>query len=295
LGDSLDPLEFVRLPGLMALTRGRADLVIGLLDGPVALDHPDLANGTVRTLSGTPGACRDPSSAACRHGTFVAGILAARRGTSAPAIAPECSLLVRPIFLEAGPWGELPSATPGELAEAIVACVDAGARVLNLSAALAGGSFGGERELGEALGYTVQRGVLVVAAAGNQGAMAGSAITRHPWVIPVVAYGRGGRPLTRSNLGRSVGIGGLGAPGEGVVSLAPEGQPAVSAGTSIAAPFVTGAAALLWSIFPGVAAIEIKRALLSSPAGRRRTVVPPQLDAWAAYEVLSGSRARAMS
>jgi subtilisin family serine protease len=279
----------------MALTRGRADLVIGLLDGPVALDHPDLANGTVRTLSGTPGACRDPSSAACRHGTFVAGILAARRGTSAPAIAPECSLLVRPIFLEAGPWGELPSATPGELAEAIVACVDAGARVLNLSAALAGGSFGGERELGEALGYTVQRGVLVVAAAGNQGAMAGSAITRHPWVIPVVAYGRGGRPLTRSNLGRSVGIGGLGAPGEGVVSLAPEGQPAVWAGTSIAAPFVTGAAALLWSIFPGVAAIEIKRALLSSPAGRRRTVVPPQLDAWAAYEVLSGSRARAMS
>ena len=288
----MDPLEFVRLPGLMALTRGRAELVVGLLDGPVALDHPDLADGIVRTLAGASGACRDPESASCRHGTFVAGMLTARRGASAPAIAPECSLLVRPIFLEAGPSGKLPSATPGELAEAIIACVDAGARVLNLSAALAGGPFAGERELGEALGYTVQRGVLVIAAAGNQRAVAGSAITRHPWVIPVVAYGREGRPLAHSNLGRSVGIGGLGAPGEGVVSLAPDGELAVSTGTSIAAPFVTGAAALLWSMFPGAAAIEVKRALLWSPAGRRRTVVPPQLDAWGAYEMLSRGRAR---
>jgi subtilisin family serine protease len=291
-GAPLDPLELVRLPGLMALTRGRPELIVGLVDGPVALDHPDLATGKVRTLARAPGACRDPTSASCRHGTFVAGILAARRGAPAPAIAPDCSLLVRPIFLEAAPAGELPSATPEELAEAIVDCVDAGARVLNLSAALAGGSFGGEHELSGALGYTARRGVLVVAAAGNQGAMAGSAITRHPWVVPVVAYGRGGRPLTQSNLGRSVGIGGLGAPGEGVVSLAPEGQPAISGGTSIAAPFVTGAAALLWSMFPGAGAIEIKRALLSSSVGRRRTVVPPQLDAWAAYEVLSGARAR---
>jgi subtilisin family serine protease len=290
----LDPLESVRLPGLMALTRGRADLVIGLLDGPVALDHPDLANGKGPDARQGFGACRYPRSASCRHGTFMAGILAARRGASAPAIAPECSLLVRPIFLDAaaGPSEELPSATPGELAEAIVACVDAGARVLNISAALAGGAFAEERELGEALGYTLQRGVLVIAAAGNQRAVTGSAITRHPWVIPVVAYGRGGRPLTQSNLGRSIGIGGLGAPGEGVVSLAPEGQPAISAGTSIAAPFVTGAAALLWSMLPDATAIEVKRALLWSPAGRRRTVVPPQLDAWGAYKVLSGSRAR---
>jgi subtilisin family serine protease len=288
----MDPLELVRLPGLMALTRGRFDLVVGLVDGPVAMDHPDLATGNIRTLAGTSGACRDNGSAACRHGTFVTGILAAGRGARAPAIAPDCSLLVRPIFLEAGPVGELPSATPEELAEAIVDCVDAGARVLNLSAALAGGSFGAERELEEALRYTARRGVLVVAAAGNQGAMAGSVITRHPWVIPVVAYGRAGRPLAQSNLGRSVGIGGLGGPGEDVVSLTPKGEPAVSAGTSIAAPFVTGAAALLWSMFPGAAAVEVKCALLSALKARRKTVVPPLLDAWGAYEVLSGDRAR---
>lgn len=291
----MDPLELVRLPGLMALTRGRADLIVGLVDGPVALDHPDLATGNVGTLAGTAGACRDNRSPACRHGTFVAGVLGAGRGARAPAIAPDCSLLVRPIFLE-GRVGELPSATPRDLAEAIVDCVDAGAQVLNLSAALAGGSFGAEGELEEALGYTTRRGVLVIAAAGNQGGMAGSVITRHPWVIPVVAYGRAGRPLARSNLGRSVGIGGLGGPGEDVISLTPDGEPAVLGGTSIAAPFVTGAAALLWSMFPGAAAVEVKRALLLSPTGRRRTVVPPLLDAWGAYEVLSRGRVgRAMS
>jgi subtilisin family serine protease len=288
----MDPLELGRLPRLMRLTRGRADVVVGLLDGPVAVEHPDLAARNIRTLGGVRGACRDTGSEACRHGTFVAGILAARRGARAPSIAPDCTLLVRPVFLEAGAVGEQPSATPGELAEAIVDCVDAGAWVLNLSVALAGRSFGADRELGEALGYTARRGVLVVAAAGNQGAVAGSAIIRHPWVIPVVACDRTGWPLEQSDLGRSIGSRGLGAPGQGVASLTPEGDPAVSAGTSVAVPFVTGAAALLWSVFPDAAAVEVKRALLSSPVGRRVTVVPPVLDAWGAYEVLSGSRTR---
>lgn len=288
----MDPLDVVRLPRLMALTRGRADVVVGLLDGPVRLDHPDLAGESIRTLGEIPGACRDTASASCWHGTFVAGILAAGRDAPAPAIAPGCTLLVRPIFLETGAVGKLPNATPGDLAEAIVDCVDAGARVLNLSAALAGRSFAAERELREALDYTARRGVLVVAAAGNQGVVAGSAIIRRPWVIPVVAYAGPGRPLAQSNLGRSIGSRGLGAPGEGVVSLAPRGGPAVSAGTSIAAPFVTGAAALLWSLFPGATAVEVRRALLSSPVARRATVVPPLLDAWGAYEVLSRGRTR---
>lgn len=292
IGGRMDPLEFVRLVGLMALTRGRPDLVVGLVDGPVALDHPDLATGNVRTLADGPGACQDTGSMSCWHGTFVAGILAARRGSRAPAIAPGCTLVVRPVFSEARQVGELPSATPEELSEAIIDCVDAGARVLNLSATLAGGSIGTERALEEALQYTVQRGVLVIAAAGNQGVLAGSAITHHPWVIPVVAYAWAGRPLARSNLGRSIGSGGLGALGEGVVSLTPEGEPAVSAGTSIATPFVTGAAALLWSAFPAATAAEVKHALLSAPAGRRRMVAPPPLNAWGAYEVLSTSQVR---
>jgi len=290
----MDPLELVKMPGLMALTRGRDEVVIALVDGPVMLDHPDLATGRVRTLAGISGVCRDHESEACRHGTFVAGILGARRGARAPAIAPHCTLLFRPVFSEMEPSGELPSTTPGELAGAIVDCVDAGAWILNLSAALVGGSLSGGRELRQALEHTVRRGVLVVAAAGNQGTVAGSAVTRHPWVIPVVAYAQASFPLAQSNLGRSIG-GGLGAPGEDVVSLAPNGEPYAAGGTSVAAPFVAGAAALLWSAFPGAAAVDVKHALLSSAVGRRRTVTPPLLDSWSAYQLLSRSRAmRAM-
>ena len=249
----MDPVEFVRLAGLMGLTGGRPDVAVALVDGPVMLDHPDLATGNIRTLGGA-GACVDIESTSCRHGTFIAGVLAARRGSGAPAIAPDCTLLIRPIFSEAAAVGQQPSATPRVLADAIVNCVDGGAWILNLSAALTAGWLGTDRDLQEALDYTVRRGALVVAAAGNQGAMGGSAIIRHPWVIPVVAYAQSGRALAQSNVGRASGLRGVGGPGEGVISLAPEGGPVISAGTSVAVPFVTGTAALLWSLFPAATA-----------------------------------------
>ena len=267
----MDALELVRLPGLMESTRGKAEIVVALLDGPVWQDHPDLLSGNIRTVGESIAACRDTASEACRHGTFIAGVLAAQRGANAPAIAPDCTLLVRPVFLEAALAGKPPSATPQELAEAIVGCVDAGARILNLSVVVAGGSFGRERELEEALEYAARRGALVIAAAGNQHTVGGSVITRHRWVIPVVAYSQSGQPLRQSSLGRSIGIGGLGGPGEAVVSLGPSGKSAVYDGTSIATPFVTGAAALLWSLFPTASGAEIKAALLC--AGRRAAPV----------------------
>jgi subtilisin family serine protease len=288
---AMDPLEFVGLPALMALTSGRFNVVIGLVDGPVALDHPELATGHLTTMREKPGACSDATSASCRHGTFVAGVLAARRGSSAPAIAPDCNLLIRPVFSESTQGEEIPSATPRELSAAIVDCVHAGARIVNLSAAVAGRSLGGDHELHDALEYTVRRGVLVIAAAGNQAAVAGSPIVSHPGVIPVIAYGRSGQPLASSNLGRSIGTRGLGGPGEGVVSLAPGGKAAVSAGTSVAAPFVSGAAALLWSLFPDATVADVARALLYPGVARRRTVIPPLLNAWSAYRVLSADRA----
>lgn len=284
-----DSLELVRLRDLMALTSGRSDLIIGLVDGPVAMDHPELTAENIRMIAATPAGCHDLRSTACRHGTFVAGILAARRGANAPAIAPDCTFVVRPIFQEAPRPTELPTATPAELAGAIINCVDAGARILNLSVALTGRVFGTERELGEALEYTRRRGVLVVTAAGNQGFVGSSTITRHRWVIPAVAYALSGRPLAPTNMGRGIGLGGVGGPGDGVLSLSPSGGSAVSSGTSIAAPFVAGVAALLWSLFPVSSVAEVKHALLSSPAGRPRTIIPPLLDAWKAYNTLAAT------
>jgi subtilisin family serine protease len=284
----MTPLDLVRLSPLMEVTSGRPEVTVGLIDGPVAIHHPDLAGENIRELPGTiRGVCSTANSIACIHGTFVAGILSAKRGSQAPAICPNCTLLVRPIFAESQPNdGQMPSATPEELAAAIVEAVDAGARVINLSAALAQPSAKGEHELQEALNYAARRGVIVIAAAGNQGTVGSTLITRNSWVIPVAACDLQGRPLDYSNLGNSIGRRGLRTPGDNITSLGADGKSLTFSGTSAAAPFVTGAVALLCSEFPNATAAEVKLAVSQAQA-QRRTVVPPLLDAWSAYQFLA--------
>lgn len=283
----MNPLDLVNLTALMELTSGRPEIGIGLVDGPITVTHPDLASQNIReTNRGLSSRCTRTDSTACIHGTFVAGILCAKRGSVAPAICPGCTLLVQPIFVETSGNNQIPIATPDELAAAIVACIDAGACVVNLSLALMQPSTRGERKLVEALDYAAKREIIIVAAAGNQGMLGSSAITRHPWVIPVVAYNLRGRPTGGTNLGSSIGKRGLGAPGDGVVSLGAEGQSMMFSGTSVATAFVTGAIALLWSEFPVAPAAQIKIAVTQATASRRTTVVPPLLNAWAAHQVM---------
>ena len=281
----LNPLDLVKLPALMELTSGRSDIMVGLIDGPIAMDHPSLATGNISEVPGKMrGACAQADSAACVHGTSVAGILCAKRNSPAPAICPDCTILVRPIFAETTSGNtQMLSTTPEELAAAIIDSIDAGARVINLSVSLVQPSAQGGRALEEALGLAMRRGVLLVAAAGNEGTIGSSVVTRYPGVIPVVAYDLHGRPMSISNVGGSIGRRGLGAPGEKITSLRADGNTQTFGGTSAAAPFVTGAIALLWSEFPAATATEVRSAVMQGYAHRRKTVVPPLLNAWAAY------------
>lgn len=284
-----DALGLVKLAPLMELTTGAQKISIGLIDGPVLIDHPDLATENIREIGREiGGSCARPTSAACMHGTFVAGILCAKRSSAAPAICPGCTLLVRPIFSETPAANELiPSATPEELAAAIIDCIDAGAHLVNLSAALAQvPSAKGERALGQALDHAANRGVIVVAASGNQGTVGSTAITRHPWVIAVVGCDRSGRPLNESNLGSSIGRRGLSAPGEGITSIGTDSKAVPSGGTSVAAPFVTGAIALVWSQFHDASAGQVRVAVTQAHAQRRPTVIPVLLNAWAIYAAM---------
>jgi subtilisin family serine protease len=290
-------LEMVKLTELMARTSGRPDVMIGLVDGPVVTRHPDMAGEHVRKIPGGHRAtCTEANSIGCLHGTFVAGILSAKRHTSAPAICPGCTLLVRPIFADQTIGGDqMPHATPGELAGAILDCVHADAQIINLSLAYARPSIMEERSLEAALNYAAKRRVIVVAAAGNQGTLGSSALTRHPWVIPVAACDFRGRPLDQSNLGASVGRRGLIAPGDAITSLGAHGKAVTLGGTSVAAPFVTGAIALLWSIFPAATAALIKLAICRTAVRRRASIVPPLLDAETAYQSLLAATPRGMN
>jgi subtilisin family serine protease len=288
----MGPLDLVQLTALMNRTSGRAEISVGLIDGPVLLTHPELASEHIREVPGKlRGTCARSDSIACVHGTFVAGILSARRGSTAPAICPMCSLLLRPIFSEAAALDNvLPSASPQDLAEAIIDTVDAGARIINLSSALAQPSPKGENKLEEALNYAARHSAIIVAAAGNQGRVGSSAITRHPWVISVVSCDGKGLPTGESNLGDSIGRRGLRAPGQNITSLGTNGKPLTFNGTSAAAPFVTGTIALLWSEFPDAGAAEVKLAITRCGRQPRNTLVPPLLDAWAAYQAVTSTR-----
>ena len=289
----MSPLELVKLAPLMERTSGNPEVKIGFIDGPVVLQHADLAGEYIREIpTKSRATCAHADSTACLHGTFIAGILSAKRNSPAPAICPSCTLLIRPIFSETIVGREhMPSATPTELATAIIECIDAGARVINLSLALAQSSTKGEYALEEALNQALRRGTIIVAAAGNQSALGGSVITRHPWVIPVAACDLSGRPMDESNFGSSIGRQGLSAPGDKVTSLGSGGESLTLGGTSVAVPFVVGAAALLWSEFPTATSAQIKLAITHATAPRRASVVPPLLDATAAYQILLSENA----
>jgi subtilisin family serine protease len=270
----------------MDRTPGVPEVAVALIDGPVAPDHAGLAGATIRRIGPAGASCGDAMREACQHGTYVAGLLVAARDSGAAAICPGCTLLVRPIFSDRSAAGaRTPIATSDALGDAIVDGVKAGARLLNVSAALAGPSRTTDRRLLEALDYAAQCRAMVVVAAGNQG-IGSSVMTRHPWVIPVVACNTAGRPAADANVSHLIGRNGLMAPGVDIQSLDAGGDLKTSTGTSAAAPFVTGTLALLWSLFPHATAADLRTAVTQAGRGRR-SIVPPVLDASTAFAQLA--------
>lgn len=269
---------------LMSIAVGAEVVGVALLDGPVALSHPALADARVRIIGADAAAsCRADGSRACRHGTSVAGVLSACRSSAAPGICPGCTLVIRPIFEDRVEL-IVPRTTPAELARAILESIEAGARVINVSSAL-GPTVGRARELEAALDAAAHRGVLVIAAAGNDGAMGSSPLTRHPGALPVTACDAAGRPTRAANLARTFGARGIAAPGV-VTTITPDGPLATFSGTSFAAAVVSGVCALLWSLFPRAASQQITWAIAGPQ--RRTSVAPPRLSAWMAYQRLAG-------
>jgi subtilisin family serine protease len=76
------------------------------------------------------------------------------------------------------------------------------------------------------------------------------------------------------------------APGVNIMSSYPGGKYTHMSGTSFAAPFVTGAIALLWSIFPYATPSEIIKAITTTIPFKRRSIIPSLLNAEAAWNKL---------
>lgn len=275
--------SIVRLDALMRRTHGRPEIAVGLIDGPVAHPHPALPAERLRPVGTHPPHCRCGDAHACRHGTFVAAMLIGRPEHGALGLCPGVTLLVRPVYPDCVTSA---STTPTELARAVHDCLDAGARILSISSAPAGTNRRPHPLLARALDRAATTGALVVVAAGNRPGVVGGVLTGHPWTIPVTGCRADGCPSPRSSLSLATARHGLSAPAERVPGPDPSGRPVLLDGTSVAVPFVTATAALLWSLHPDAPATQIRAALLGG--ARRTRLTPPLLDAEAAWHRLEG-------
>jgi subtilisin family serine protease len=281
----------------MNISSGDPNIVIGIIDGPVDLNHPAFENSNLKTVRDSQfGACKNAPSVACSHGTFIAGILCAKRGFSAPAICPNCKVIFNPIFNEGtnntnNKNSLVPSITPDELANAIIETIDAGAQIINLSLGLSSSSLITYGKLQQAYDYALHRGVIIVVAAGNYGYIGNISLINHDWLIPVAACNEDGRLDPSSNFGTSIGNRGVMAPGVHIKSTFPGGEYTYMSGTSVAAPFVTGSIALLWSIFPYATPIAIIDSITRRTSFfNHRSIIPQLLNAEVAWNKLKNSQ-----
>jgi hypothetical protein len=291
-------LDLLNLRPLMAESSGNPAVIIGIIDGPVDLGHPAFAGVSVRTVNPDQVAvCQNAASGACLHGTAVAGILCARRGSPAPALCPGCTTLVYPIFGEDSAATGAPVTSASTLTRAIVETVDAGAKIINLSLGVIGADAAAVAELEAACDHACRKGVILVVASGNQGRIGFLPLLRHPWAIPVAGCDVDGRLSPESNVSLSVGTRGLRAPGVDITTTLPAARYARIGGTSVAAAFVTGALALLWSERAAATGAEVRGAALGATSRVPRSIVPPILDverARALLKVLPEGRATIM-
>ena len=278
---------------MMTLSSGHPDTKIGVIDGPIDFSHPAFQGLKISTVKESQLAtCKNASDIACIHGTFVIGILSSKRGLPALGICPDCQVILNPIFkrdaihnkINNKDNGVLPSATPEELSNAIIETVDAGAKIVNLSLGLSASSLTVYDKMEQAYDYALRKGVIIVVAAGNQGIIGNTSIISHQWVIPVASCDENSRLDPMSNFGPSIGNRGLMAPGINIRSTKPGGDYSHMSGTSFAAPFVTGAIALLWSIFPKATATDLIHAVRTSPT--RKSIVPSLLNVESAWNIL---------
>ncbi|WP_327030280.1 type VII secretion-associated serine protease mycosin [Micromonospora sp. NBC_01740] len=237
-------------------------VTVAVIDSGVDRRHPQL---TGRVLDGTD--LLDPGSDGSRdcagHGTGVASIIAAapRDGTAFRGLAPGARILPVRVseqqVVEGRESGRTVSA--GDFARAVRWAVDHDADVLNLSVVL----YADDPAVRAAIGYAVDRDVVVVAAAGNLH----DAGDPRPYpaayegVLGVGAIGADGTRAPFSQTGSYVD---LVAPGSDVLMAAPGEGHHRAEGTSYAAPFVAATAALLRQYRPELTAAQVAQRIVAT-------------------------------
>ncbi|MEV7011860.1 S8 family serine peptidase [Streptosporangium sp. NPDC051022] len=266
-------LEKLNIEQAWRVTRG-AGTTVALIDSGVDAQVAELRGRVTLGPAMGPAGLGEGGPEAGWHGTAMASLIAgAGKGESGLlGIAPEARILSLPLVLRQSPEESPP---PGEdlrtrddspLARAIRYAAEHGAKVISMSL----GAYGPHRAEREAVSYALSRGVVLVAAVGNDG---GSAYTAgnstsfwnfpagYSGVIGVGAVGADGRPAEFSSDNLSVLVS---APGVDVPVVIPGGEYGSADGTSSAAALVAGVAALIKTKYPDISPYMVSQALTST-------------------------------
>ena len=268
----------INAPAAWSRTTGSASVVVGVIDSGIDLTHPELAALLVPGFDmvdlGTnptpPAGFRFEGDFSGRdsvptdevgHGTHVAGTIAAlsNNGVGVAGVAWQCRImpikaLTRMVRISDGQVRGV--GTSADIAAAIRWAADNGASVVNMSL----GSNSTTTVEASAIAYAVGKGVVVVAAMGNDGSANPSYPAAYPDVISVGATDSADQRASFSQTGAHID---LVAPGVNILSTVPGGYGSKS-GTSMATPHVAGVAALIRSVKPTATVAEVTDILRST-------------------------------
>ncbi|MFG3697724.1 type VII secretion-associated serine protease mycosin [Micromonospora sp. NPDC047620] len=285
------PMHRLEPESAWRLSRG-AGVTVAVIDSGVSASHPVL-QGQVKVgqdfngLSQQQGRCD-----LAGHGTIIAGIIAGREDTGGPftGVAPQAKIL--PIRVLQDTKTTRDEDLPEQIAEAIEYAVRNGADVINLSLV----TLDTER-LKSAVDYALGEGVVVVAAAGNrqENQQDRDAFpAAYEGVIAVAGVDEQGGHVGSSVAGDYVTIA---APGLNILGPAPGGTGYLflpEGGTSFAAAYVSGVAALVRSAHPNLTPAQVKDRLIrtadSPPEGRNAEVGHGVVNPYRAVTSLLGTR-----
>ncbi|GAB4303078.1 MAG: S8 family serine peptidase [Oscillatoriaceae cyanobacterium] len=234
------------LPGLDKLwseTKGDSQICVAILDGPVDQSHPCFDGANLTRLQTTISETAS-TGLMSSHGTHITSVIFGQHHSSVLGIAPGCRGLIVPVFSD----NRRGSLSQLDLARAINQAVEAGAHVINISGGQLAQATEADPILAKAVKFCNDSGVLMVAAAGNDGCQCLHVPAALPSVLAVGAMNAQGLPFDFSNWGETYQTQGILAPGENIQGAESGGGTALKSGTSFATPIVSGIVALLLSV-----------------------------------------------
>lgn len=265
-----------------------SSIIVGVIDSGVQYNHPDLADNIWTNSAEIPNNGIDDDNNGYvddfygydfdnddndpqddnGHGTHVAGIIGAQGNNSSgvAGVGWDASLMSLKV---------IGTGSNADVARAIDYATENGAKITNNSYGYAGNNVGGSQAISDAIGRAKDAGVLYIVAAGNsRSGIPASDVDGnfnswpaeyskvHDNVITVAAIDSDGSFASYSHWGdESVQIA---APGTQIASTYTNSGYVYLSGTSMAAPHVAGAAALLWAEDPSLDYLEIKDAILNT-------------------------------